>query len=494
MINSAFNLGCRILVATVLAGLCLNNAQAAEFRVPTAHYIESNLERYVESAEMAPGVVVGIWSAGQRSIHAYGDAGRADVALDGDALFEIGSISKVFTALLLSQMVSAGEVRFDQTVAELAPDGVPLADPIGAITLEQLATHTSGLPRLAFNFGPAMRGLFSNDPYAGSTPAEIVASVSQLRPEQLTEAGRFVYSNLGYALLGQLLAEQAGMQFNVLLKQRVLTPLSVSSIAFGPAEADAGRLAQGVHRGRATAHWNLDAYTPAGGLVASVHQMLDFIEAHLSGQADFVTQALQPRGLSSDESPRTLGLGYAHRTVGDVDVIWHNGGTGGFRSWFGVAPSRDFGLVVLSNGTGNVDALVDVLIDAEADTLPSHRASWLGLVMASMGVVVAPLTLLTGVFAKTKASKSGRRRPDRIDLLVLIASAGMLLVISRRAGDWISVPFSFWWLGFVVSIAAALAMLRARWGEREWRSGSALVLLARLSIVALALLIVVLFV
>ncbi|MEM7053430.1 MAG: serine hydrolase domain-containing protein, partial [Pseudomonadota bacterium] len=290
-------------------------------------------------------------------------------------------------------------------------------------------------------------------------------------PETLTTQGEFVYSNLGYGLLGQLLAAVAGQRYEALLYQRVLEPLGLGTIAYGPAAADSDRLVQGFHKGRAASHWSLDAYAPAGGLVASVNQMLDFIQANLDPQLPFVIEAQQPRGGSADASPRTLGLGYAHRQIGGQIWRWHNGGTGGFRSYFGFAPERDFGIVILTNGTGNSDALAASLIRVDAEPLAAYQRSWFGLLMSAMGIVFAPLMLLAALFAKPKPPKEGRRLPDRLDLIVLLAGAAMMLVVSRATGEWISVPYSLWWLGLVVSVAAAGALLRAQFLQRKGFSG-----------------------
>lgn len=196
---------------------------------PQPDHVGNSIQRYVEESRLAPGVVVGVIHDGRRAIYSYGDSGRESLALDQDTQFEIGSISKVFTGLLLAEMALNGEVDYGATVAELAPDGYSFGERVGAITLEQLATHTSGIPRLAMDPGPLIRGLFTADPYAGSTPEEIFQSVAFLGDDRLGAQGEFAYSNLGYGLLAQLLAEAAGQDFAALLTERVLVPLQLDS-------------------------------------------------------------------------------------------------------------------------------------------------------------------------------------------------------------------------------------------------------------------------
>lgn len=474
-------------------------AQAEQLVIPQAEQVQGAMERYVEESRQAPGVVVGVIQDGRRAVYHHGSSGRSGLALGGETLFEIGSISKVFTGLLLAEMVLSGEVRYDDTLAALAPEQHTFTERVGSITLEELVTHTSGLPRLPLDAGPFMRAVFSSDPYAGSTADEIFQSVAALSDDQLGPRGEFSYSNLGYGLLGQLLAVAAEQDYDRLLTQRVLKPLQLDEMAFGPDQADPALLARGFNRGRAAEHWNLDAYTPAGGMVASAEQMLDLVQASLRADREFVAAAQRSPGQSIGESPRALGIGYSHRKIGDQAWLWHNGGTGGFRSYFGFAPGLDFGIVVLTNGTGNADRLADVLIRSDAPPLAPYESSWFGILMALMGVVIAPLTLLAGVLARsgTGHPPSGapkRRAPDRLDLLVMLSAAGMLLAVSRLAGDWISIPFPFWWLGLIASLVAALILFRARFGERAWRTGGWLSLSGRLLTAALFLVIIVAFV
>jgi CubicO group peptidase (beta-lactamase class C family) len=466
--------------------------------VPRPEQVRSTLQQYVDESKMAPGAVIGVIQSGRREIYSYGDSGRERVTLGQETLFEIGSISKVFTGLLLAEMVLNEELNYSDTVAELAPEGYSFSERVGTITLEQLVTHTSGLPRVAIDPGPIMRGLFTADPYAGSTPDEIFKSVAFLSDDRLSAQGEFAYSNLGYGLLGQLLAEEAGQEIDALLTDRVLLPLGLSEVAFEPGQADPSRLAQGFNQGRAAPHWSFGAYLGAGGLIASVNQLLDFTETSLIASLDFVAEAQRSPGRSSGERARTLGLGYSHREIGGEQWLWHNGGTGGFRSYFGFAPERNFGIVILTNGTGNADRLADVLIRSEASPLAAYERSWFGVVMALMGIIIAPATLLTGLFAKprpdvAKEEKPRRRQPDRLDLFVLATAAGMLLAVSRLTGDWISIPFSFWWLGLGLSMTAAVALFGARFAEREWRTGGALSLFGRALLSVVYLIVIVAF-
>jgi len=481
-----------LFIAMVLA--CASPLGAEELVIPQPQQVQSAIEHYVNDAKASPGVVVGLVQDGQRQLYSHGESGRSDLSLDGDTLFEIGSITKVFTGLLLADMVQRGEVGYQTPISELMPAEYPLAEAVGAITLEQLATHTSGLPRLATGFGPVMRAVFSSDPYAGSTPGEIFQAVAQLADYQLNEKGEFAYSNLGFALLGQLLAIAADSDYENLLEQRVLVPMGVPEIALGPGLADQDRFAQGFNRGRTAAHWNMDAYTPAGGLVASANQMLDFIEANLAPELLFVSEAQRPTGPSTDTRQRPLGIGFAHREIGGQQLLWHNGGTGGFRTYFGFAPELDFGIVIVTNGTGNADALAESLIRSDAPGPDPYQRSWFGILTAMLGVLIAPLTLLAGALGKEKAARPGRRAQDRFDLMVLIAAAGMMLVISRLSGDWISIPFSLWWLGAVVSLAATAALLRTKFAGRLWRTGGPWSLLGRALSVLFCVLVIVAFI
>src|SRR5262249_20921740 len=154
---------------------------------------------------------------GDARITAYGSSGRPDVALDGDAVFEIMSITKVLTSLLLADMVGRGELAFDDPVKEYLPASVTLQERGRPITLIDLATYTSGLPNMPGNLPP---NWWANpDPLADYTEADLYEFLSSHVPEREPGA-RYEYANLGFGLLGNALAHRAGKSYEELLIER----------------------------------------------------------------------------------------------------------------------------------------------------------------------------------------------------------------------------------------------------------------------------------
>lgn len=292
-----------------------------------------------------------------------GDGVRyAGFGADEHTEYEIGSVSKTFTASLLADAVDRGEVSLETTVADIL--GTDLADPdaeIGTVTLAELASHRSGLPRLAA--GPdalpsLLAGqLLNRDPYTAS-PDRILA---QAQAAGLNGRGTAAYSNLGYAFLGQLLAKAAGTSWEELLAQRLLTPLALKE-THAPVTAE--NLPDGAPTGRSAAGrpegaWTANGTAPAGGIRSTAADLVLYAQAQLDGTAPGAA-ALEPRW--EDGNGGRYGLGWVTEQRGGREITWHNGQTGGF--WSMVALDRESGqaVVMLSNvSAGQEEAVFELL-------------------------------------------------------------------------------------------------------------------------------------
>ncbi len=320
-------------------------------RLPDDATVAAQLQAFVEQAGAAPGVVVGLHDAQGTRFQAWGDAGDG-APPDADTVFEAGSITKGLTGLLLAQMVAAGEVELEQPIGDLLPDGLELAPGLAAITLGELATHRSGLPRLAS--GPEMQArMTSDDPYAGSTTVEIFADLARVMPETVAAGrGRFAYSNLGTAVLGQLLARSVGQPYEELLAARVFQALDLPGPVLDP-DAVTGRRAVGTQAGAPVKAWRFDAYAPMGAWQASAHELVALGRRLLQAEPDWVGAALEPRPLPGH--PGTgMGLGWHHAELGARRIVWHNGGTAGSSSFLAVVPAEGLVVAVLANGGGGI--------------------------------------------------------------------------------------------------------------------------------------------
>jgi CubicO group peptidase (beta-lactamase class C family) len=294
---------------------------------------------------------------------AHGKPGDGNARpLDGDTIFEIGSIGKVFTALLLADMARRGEVALDDPVAKYLP-GIRMPERDGrAITLEHLATHTSGLPRLPTNFAPRD----PSNPYADYSVAQLYEFLSGY--ELTREAGsHYQYSNLGAGLLGHVLARRAGTDYGTLVASRIAGPLGMYGTRMTVPASLLARAATGHDELlRPVANWTDTTLAGAGSLQSSVDDLLKFLAANLHPKNSPLSSALtamlavrKPTGAPGVD----IALGWHVSRRNGSDFVWHNGGTGGYASFIGYSPQAGVGVVVLSNAAVDVDDIALRVID-----------------------------------------------------------------------------------------------------------------------------------
>ncbi|WP_420734516.1 serine hydrolase domain-containing protein [Brevibacterium luteolum] len=284
----------------------------------------------------------------------------AGFGADEHTEFEIGSITKTFTAVLFAQAIERGEVTADTTLGELFGPAVGAAP---EATLLQLATHTSGLPRLPPgnplpNFVAAV---LHTDPYTESAD-DLLAGLSDISTPTAVKADAAAgeYSNYGYALLGLALAQAADTDYPRLLQERILTPLGMDD-TYLPVEP--GGLSAGAPRGLAAggipaSPWTMAASAPAGGIRSTAADMARYLQAIMNTDLPGSAEATTPHALLDEETE--IGYGWLIEAQADPALTFHNGGTGGFRSVTGFT-ADGAGLVVLSDTTRSVDAALDLL-------------------------------------------------------------------------------------------------------------------------------------
>jgi CubicO group peptidase (beta-lactamase class C family) len=307
------------------------------------------------------GIVVGVIDPDGRRIITYGERAKGDpTPLDGNTLFEIGSVTKVFTTLLLTEMVRRGDVALSDPAAKYLPDGWHMPERDGRqITLLDLATHTSGLPRDATNLP---RFTDAANPFAGFTPALLGEFLSSYKLPRAPEA-RYEYSNVGMGTLGYLLARRAGMTYDALVRSRISDRLGMSSTR-GSLD---GTMVKRAARGHAV---SLDAVPPldipviegAGVLRSTANDMLTFVSDEL-GVTDSPLRAAMSDALATRRPTGMAGLevalGWHITTISGHEIVWHNGGTPGFRAFVGFDRARRVGVVALSN-SGAAEGVDDI--------------------------------------------------------------------------------------------------------------------------------------
>jgi CubicO group peptidase (beta-lactamase class C family) len=289
------------------------------------------------------------------------------------SIFEIGSITKVFTTTLLADMSREGLVGLGDPVNEHLPDGVRVPSRGRPITLEDLATHRSGLPRLPKGLLVPALTRDRRDPYARLDAARLEAAVGATRPRR-EPGGRPAYSNYGMGLLGHALATRAGTTYERLVRTHIGDPLGLADTWIDTPAADRARVATGhTRRGRETSAWHLAALAGAGGLRSTAADLLAFLALHAPGADSPLTlAAAETRRPRADWGRISLGLGWMIASAGTRmplrrrthDTLMHEGGTGGFRSFAGVVPDTGAAAVVFANQARSVGRLGLRLLDA----------------------------------------------------------------------------------------------------------------------------------
>lgn len=282
-----------------------------------------------------------------------GTATFAGFDADERTVFEIGSVSKALTGLLLADAVERGEITLDDRLGAHLPQLDDAA--AGDVTLASLATHTSGLPRLASGWGMIVRNLWWSlsgaNPYDGIDIDAVVAATAGTRVRQDAEPR---YSNLGAALAGQALAAHAGVPYERLLRERLTGPLGMTRTTAPTAPPADDPLAPGTDAsGQRQEPWVLDGYAPAGGVRSTTGDLALLLTAVLDGTV-VGAEALEPRADHGDGD--RVGLFWITSTTPDGRTVsWHNGRTGGYAAWIGVDRAAGRGVVVLSDVSASVD-------------------------------------------------------------------------------------------------------------------------------------------
>lgn len=323
-------------------------------------------------------LAVGVVDGEHMLVRGYGSV-RPVQPLPPDAItmFEIGSITKVFTALLLADMAREGMVGLEDELAAYLP-GVAVPRRGGrAIRLVDLATHTSGMPSVPREISLGALGSRRRNPYAGFSRDDLYAALERTRLKHRPGA-RFAYSNMGAALLGDVLARRAGADYEELVRRRITEALGMSQTCVVLDADQEERLAQGhSFAARPRNVWDLAAFAGAGALRSCVADMLLFLRANLSPPDSRLGDAIRlmhgPRAAVGRHHQIGLGWLISVQPRSLKLVLWHNGGTGGYRSFAGLAPKAGVGVVALGAQARSVDGLCLKLIE-ELTTRPRTGA------------------------------------------------------------------------------------------------------------------------
>ena len=296
-------------------------------------------------------LVIGVLQWGTNSVTGFGRVSATNSATpDGETLFEIGSATKVFTAVVLAQMVNEGTVKLDDPISRYLPKEATSPQKDGSeICLVHLATHSSGLPRLPEDLLTTAKDQMN--PYLDYHPADLYRNLSA--HELKTVPGqKMLYSNYGYGLLGHLLELKAGKPYETLVREIICAPLTMSNTVIQLSAEQRTRLSPGHDpKGAVVPNWDFAVMAPAGAFRSTANDLLKFVEANLRTQPNALSRAL---ALAQERHYREMagGIGLAWQIIEPVEGQkwhWHNGGTGGYVSFVGFDLTNQVGVVLLSN-------------------------------------------------------------------------------------------------------------------------------------------------
>ena len=306
------------------------------------------LRQTVGSREKTAGMIAVLIDGSATSVQAYGGSGSPDLLLNKDSVFEIMSITKVFTALLLADMVHRGEVAFHDPVAQYLP--ATLHQNSTAITLLDLATYTSGLPNMPGNLPPDWWS--SPDPMGAYTEAKLYEFLASYVPKY--EPGKhYEYANLSFGLLGIALARRAGKTYEQLLIDRVCKPLGLSHTRIDLTPAMRRRVVQGHDLlMKETQLWNWPAMPGAGCVRSTARDLTAFVRASMQiGSSPLrhamktMTEVRRPTSLAGTSAA----LGWYITAAGNEQIAWKSGLSAGCSTFIGFSLQRHRAVVLLSN-------------------------------------------------------------------------------------------------------------------------------------------------
>lgn len=335
-----------VLVAVMSLVVGIVYGQTAQF----SDQLTSNIQERIANDDMV-GVVIGFINGDEIDYFNAGLRSTSDKALvDEHTIFEIGSISKTFTGLMLANNVTLGKMNLDDDIQKYLPDGItaPMHND-ETIKLFHLSNHSSALPRMPSNFAPAD----PTNPYIDYSSDLLYTFLNQ---HELTRniGSQYEYSNYAVGLLGQILADHSGQTYEEILKSTITQPLGMTHTGIKNID---GEHAKGHMTAKEVSTWDFDALAGAGAIRSNVSDMMRYLSANmgLSDSPLYPAMQLTHQHSGSANSSPMVGLGWHIMTYEGHEIIWHNGGTGGFTSFMGWIKGTDKGVVVLNNSTNNVD-------------------------------------------------------------------------------------------------------------------------------------------
>jgi len=333
-----------LTVAVLLSASAVTNAAAPA----TDADIMDMVKTRVDVDQAGTGIVLGIIDAQGSRVLAYGKLSADGAPVDADSIYEIGSITKVFTATLLSDMARRGEVSLDDPAARYLPVKLPVVGE-RQITLADLSSQLSGIPGIPTNLAPKD----DNNPFADYTVPQLYEFVSGFTPTRAA-GEKYEYSNAGVGLLGHILTLRAKTDYETLVRQRITGPLGMNDTAIVLTPVMRHHLAIGYGMpGMSVANWDMPVLAGMGALRSSTADMLKFLGANMGLGKSTLYGAMQAthqaRHALEGKPGQSIALGWHVLEQNGSRIVWHNGGTAGYRTYIGFDEVTRRGVVLMSN-------------------------------------------------------------------------------------------------------------------------------------------------
>jgi CubicO group peptidase (beta-lactamase class C family) len=335
---------------------------------PLDFYVDSIARAYLSNPN-TKSLAIGVINKNSINTFFYGQTDAANTASlpDGNTLYEIGSISKVFTATLLADLVEKGTISLDDSITKYLPDTLAQNTYLQKITFKHLANHTSGLPRLPENLDKVAKYNPKN-PYANYSRKDLFHYLKDVKSDN--EPGEnFEYSNLGYGLLGELISIITQKTYSQNIKEIISDTLKLPNTV-EKANPKTQKLTKVYNaHGQETPIWDFQAFAGTGALKSTVHDLLRFAQYQFKLPETTLENAMaMTRQFTYFLPPNTdIGLAWHMNMVDDVIQLWHNGRTAGSSSFIGLVPDKKSAIVVLSNSALSVDEISSKILSKIAN-------------------------------------------------------------------------------------------------------------------------------
>ena len=317
-----------------------------------------------------PGMVIGVKYKDSIFYYSYGNVSKDSEKIpDENTLFEIGGLTKAFTASLVSILVTEGEMQYDQPLNAYLPAKLQNEE-LEKLTIDQLVTHTSRLPRMPMEFG--VKELEANNPYAHYTKQDLMEFYKEYIPFEMKKKKRnkkknkdnYAYSHLNYALLESAIEVSQGKKFEYLLAEKILNPLGLNDTRVQLSEEQSNRLAIGyTTSGKSTPPWKFKSFQASEGLKSTAKDLIKFAEVHMSNDNSMLTKALVQTHLGQKETGLNKRVkssrGWHVITTNKKydDIVAHTGNTNGYRAYLAFVKESNTAVVILTNSEHNLHNL-----------------------------------------------------------------------------------------------------------------------------------------